>query len=545
MEAFYEGLFSALSNNTQAEQFIPTDDDDLLDYYLTIIENHAYIENDTNRIINRSSNYEHITAYLSAEIADNKIKFYYSEFFNNFGSNLKEFINDIGQWFKDAAHVVVEYAGKTYEIAKNLLIKILQTLQDLFTIAKTKFEEALRNGKAVLEKVGEMLKASFDTIRQAFFAAVAYASNAIKTLFTGSKLKQENITIENLKTYSELPTSYFTGKIFVEFILDLIANNVNELYHDTADKIKSIFHATSEDVKKFIKLVEDNADKLGEKTTKLFKSLISAIEMLNEDISVEKVNEIGEKMIQLNKNYTPELNNLYVKINENYTNVIFYNAFELSKKIDTQINTAFMLITNNHNYEALSKYLAELVGTKTVLENYINSIETTIGKHDPAKAQELIAKVNHVLKYIDSGINDAKTGIEIAYQIEQQNLLAEKIFRNGVYVVASVGLLFYAYKIAKGYHPVHELLTSIGLTISLMLVLFAVKFVVEYALQIKLVLTGAKPVVSSFAPDDIITAIFVISIGLVAGAMAYRVAKIDSKEARQVGIKTGKILSKV
>ncbi len=545
MEAFYEGLFSALSNNTQAEQFIPIDDDDLLDYYLTIIENYVYIENDTDRTNNRLTNYDHITAYLSANIEDNKIKFRYSEFFDNFGSSLKEFINTIEQWFKDAAHVIVEYAGKTYEIAKNLLIKILQTLHDLFTIAKTKFEEALRNGKAVLEKVGEMLSASIETIRQAFFAAVAYASNAIKTLFTGSKLKQEKLTFESLKTYSELPASYFTGKIFVEFILELIGNNTNDLIHNTVDSVKSIFHTTSEDVKKFIKMVEDNADKLGEKTTKLFKSLIPAIEMLNEDISVEKVNEIGEKMIQLNKNYTPELNSLYVKINENYTNVIFYNAFELSKKIDTQINTAFMLITNNHNYETLSKYYAELINTKTTLENYINSIETTIGKHDPAKAQELIAKVNHALKYINSGINDAKVSIEIAYQIEQQNLLAEKIFRNGVYVVASVGLLFYAYKIAKGLHPVRELLTSIGLTVSLMLVLFAVKFVVEYALQIKLVLTGAKPVVSSFAPDDIIAAIFAVSIGLVAGAMVYRIVKIDSKEARQVGIKTGKILSRV
>ncbi|MGC8751902.1 hypothetical protein, partial [Hydrotalea sp.] len=148
------------------------------------------MENDANRINGGSSNYDNVTAYLSAEIDDNKIKFHYSEYFENFGSTLKDLINAIEQWFKDAAHVVIEYAGKTYEVAKEVLIKILQTLQELFVIAKTKFEEAIRGGKALLDKVGEMLKASFDTIRQAFFAAVAYTSNAIKTLFAGTKLKQ-------------------------------------------------------------------------------------------------------------------------------------------------------------------------------------------------------------------------------------------------------------------------------------------------------------------------------------------------------------------
>jgi phosphoribosylanthranilate isomerase len=389
-----------------------------------------------------------------------------------------------------------------------------------------------------------MLKASIETLRQAFFAAVAYASNAIKTLFAGSRLKQENLTIESLKTYSDLPAPYFTGKIFTEFDYTIDTDKVHEIWDKTVNVTKQVAHNVAVNTKQFLQTVEKNAEKLGAKAVQLFKSAVPAIGMLNEDINIEKVNETGEKMIQLNKNYTPEMNALYVNVNEKFVDALYNNSFELSKKIDVQVETAAMVITNTYNYEALSKYYAELINTKTTLENYIKSIEATIGKQDPAKAQELIDKVNYAIKLIDSGINDAKTGIEIAYQIEKQKLLAEKVFKNGIYIVASTGLLFYAYKIAKGYHPVYHLLTSIGLTVSLMIVLFAVKFIVENSFQIQSVIKGLKPAVNSVLPDDIVTALFIVSIGLVVGAMVYRIAKIDSKEARQVGIKTGKILSK-
>jgi gas vesicle protein len=576
MEAFYEGLFSSISKNVQAEQFTPSKHN-LIDYYLSLIENYVYMENDANRTNGGSSNYDNVTAYLSANIDENKIKFRYSEFFDSFGSNIKDFISAIEQWFKDAVQVVIEFAGKTYEVAKDVLIRIMQTLQELFVIAKTKFEEAIRGGKVLLDKVGEMLRASFDTIRQAFFTAFAYTSNAIKTLFTGLRTKQENLTYESIKAYNDLPVTYFAGKIFTEFEFtidtDKIADATRDFGNKVIDTTKDFGNKVIDTTKDFGNKVIDTAKDWGEKSAKVakqiaedanrlaekfgakvaqtFKSILQTTDQLNREMRVEFVQKASAGLIEFNKNYSPDHADIFNFTNEKFVNSLYANADVLARKVEVDNIVAEMIKTNTYNYEAVSKYYADILETKTALEKYIENVKMTIGKYDPTEAEKLIVKAKHAIKIIDSGINNSKHALEIAQTIEKQKLLAEKVFKNGLLVVASVGLLFYAYRVAKGYEPLKELIKAAGLSMGLVVILLVVKYITEHSYQLKLKLQEMKSNTASASassdmtltsPEGIIATVFVVSLGIAFGTTIYKMTNLDEKEGRQIGEKTGKIL---
>jgi uncharacterized protein (DUF2267 family) len=509
MELFYEGLFSALSNNTQAEQFTPSNNN-LLDYYLSLIENYNAFSKEGFRN-SGSTSFDNITAYLSAEISNDGIKVNFSEYVDSFGSTLKQFINTVEQWFKDAAHVVVEYAGKTYEIAKEILIKVLNTLQDVFTIAKTKFEEAMQEGKHIMEKVGEMLSLTLDTIRQAFFTSIAYASNAIKTIFSGSKMNQESLTYNDLKAYKEIPAAYFTSKIFNEgeFNIDYIIDP-----KQTDDSVIS-------------------------KVAYAFKSHVHSkqIESINDDISsiIKQNNGIG-------KHHTSADIKKLVSANDKQISKYYDNLNIISRSFEIDYVIADMLKNNTYNYDEINKYYAELTKTKALLQKYSDNIKSTIGKYNSNEAQKLLTKINKVTQSIDNAIEHAKYGLEVAQMIEKQKLLAEKIFKDGFYIAVSAGLLYYAYKLYKGFKPKQELLKAAGLSATLILIVLMIKFITENAYQIYYKMKEFKQtmVTSLEGPDAIVSALFIVAIGLTLGVAAYR-TKLNLSEAKQLGVRTGKM----
>ncbi|MGB9763678.1 MAG: hypothetical protein ACPLW7_06825, partial [Minisyncoccia bacterium] len=239
------------------------------------------------------------------------------------------------------------------------LIKAINTLQEVFVVAKVKFNEALQNGKLVLVKMGEMLRASLDTIRQAFFASMAYASNAIKTIFTGIKAKLERFNIQDLNMYHNMSAAYFSSKIFNEFVENI--NNLNEI---TFQNIKQEF-AWLED----IALLLSKLDK---------KMIFNQIMKLNEAISSNKIGGL-EKIYQLN---TQIADKILSTANE-YKNTLE----QLAKKLNAQPN-------NPKLQEEFANKYKEAINFAQKVQQYEKNVDETLGKTDPKAAETLKKKTN-------------------------------------------------------------------------------------------------------------------------------------------------------
>ncbi|MGB9763720.1 MAG: hypothetical protein ACPLW7_07035, partial [Minisyncoccia bacterium] len=352
------------------------------------------------------------------------------------------------------------------------------------------------------------------------------------TLFTGTKLKQENLSIESIKIYNELPASYFAGKIFTEFELTIDTDKIGDAVKDFGQKVADTTKEWGEKAAKIAKQIEEDANKIaekfGSKVAQAFKSIIQTTDQMYKESKIEFIQKAGSSLIEFNKHYNPDFADIFNYTNEKFVNSLYDNAEILARKVDINNVVAEMIKTNTYNYEAVSKYYANIIETKTVLEKYTENVKMTIGKYDPTEAEKLIVKAKYALKIIDSGIDNAKQALEVAQTIEKQKLLAEKIFKNGLLVVASAGLLYYAYKVAKGYEPLKELIKAAGLSMGLIVILLAVKYITEHSYQLKLKLqemkntaASASSDISLTSPEGIIATVFIVSIGLAFGATIY------------------------
>ncbi len=555
MESFYEGLFTAISKSTEAESFLPAGEQNLLDYYLSMLESYVR-ENVENTTPDQKQRFEDVTAYLSAEIEDQRVKFYITEYVDHFGSSLKQFVTALENLIVTTGGVVVVFAEKTYEIVKELLIKMIHALQEVFQIAKAKFNEALHVGKAIVAKTSEILKTTIDNIRQAFFAAVAYASNALKTIFTGIKAKLESLSLLDLQTYSSMPLAYFAGKIFNEFVdvnaifddqIKVDKIKVEASMEDMVHGIKQFLHKTSDVTSEFGKSLKDSFAKLSnflEKTWIQHKvnNIPTAVDLLNEN------NKYYESFVKTNDQQGIEL---IQKVNERFADDVLQMSIDYYQKGGIDQTIAKMIAQNDQNIRMeLLKFYNNAVEAKLKLMQYMKNLDETIGKYDPAKVQAYKEKVEAAIKYLDAAANKAKQGMDIANAIQKNKLLADKVFKQGIFIVASAGVLYYAYAIAKQLHPVYTLLTATGITMGLLVVLLAVKFAIEYAVPLKAKILEVKANLADMVqqgkhvdqPEAIAGFVFLVSLGLLAGTVITRLT-LSVKDGRKAGERAGKMLA--
>ncbi|MBD6956214.1 MAG: hypothetical protein F9Y92_06205 [Thermoplasmatales archaeon] len=752
ISAFYEGLFASISKSTQAESYLPSNENIMIEYYLSLIE--SVIMESNNNI--QSQRYDNITAYLSADFDGSRVKFYTVNYTDEFGSTIKQFISTIESKLVSAKDVIVEYAGKVYEIAKDTLIKVLNTLNEVFIIAKNKFNEALRYGKHVLENVAKMLKLGFDNLRQAFFTAVAYASNALKTIFAAKKAKLESTNIYGLQNYSTLPLSYFVGKLFNEYmfnselydkitkedfgfsqlfdhihggggsssgdssIFDTIKNKVKSIFggeptnkkeptmpSDNAKSVLDPYLAKHKDVAQALKefekqqtpqslaklintvtknntftrfessenientqkfntrLITDiinkyivnygkkyNTDKmiadllengdiklkdqliknldnnktliealkkykesfkhlkgiypermempehfvsqyidfLEKETGKITDGLDKAINAkfnkyladkpqskdltsrgsLGEDENISNVtnklysdatedayneylrNPTFDNLIKLLNPYTNtaagyELNDkeaieLYKENVKTVNNLIEQAINEFDKKYTTDQMIAEAIKNNDLNLE--DQLMKKIEKDKQFIENLNNYKENlkNLYANQPALIEEPMKNADKLTALLEKDVENAKMGIEIVKNIENNKLLAENIFRYGIYVVASTGMLYLAYRIAKGFNPIYSLLKAAGLTIGLMVILFAVKYVVEYYVPLSAKIKEIQSGNVAVQPDEILSLVFLVSLGILIGSIVIK-ATVSLDDERRAGAKAGRMLA--
>jgi hypothetical protein len=582
ISAFYEGLFASISKSTQAESYQPISENNMIDYYLSLLDS-VVKENISNY---QAQRYDNITAYLSAEFDSSNVKFYTSNYSDDFGSTLKQFISSIESKLASAKDVIVEYAGKTYEIAKEKLTKVLNALQDVFTIAKTKFEEGLRNGRQVLEKVAEMLKMGFDNLRQAFFTAVAYASNSIKTIFAAKKTNLESTNIVKLQNYSSLPISYFVGKLFNEYMFN------SEIY----DKIvkEDYGHATMIDPGPYGGGGSPNATPVDASKTVTPTSGGSSApktvtptsggsaggssqkippgQLYEYDYDIKnpwsfslKYQEVGKALEEYHKQQTPQA---FTKLIDTVakTNTLIdlkdTGDVERAQKFNTRFvydvvnkgvsdyNTVYKTdkiiadLIKNGDLKLKDQLLKKLDTDKSFLETlkkYKVSLQR-LSKENPETVKVLESLVDKSINAVEKDIEDIQKGLEVVKEIDNNKLLAEKFFRYGIYAVAATGMLYLAYAIAKDLNPIYAMLKTTGLAIGLIVILFAVKYAIEYYVPISVKLKEVQTGNVAVQPEEIIVLVFLVTIGILIGSVVLK-ATASLDDERRAGAKTGRMLT--
>ncbi|MGC8739820.1 MAG: hypothetical protein ACP5UA_14425, partial [Candidatus Hydrogenedens sp.] len=154
--------------------------------------------------------------------------------------------------------------------------------------------------------------------------------------------------------------------------------------------------------------------------------------------------------------------------------------------------------------------------------------------NQPALVEEPLKNADRLIALLEKDVKDANMGIEIAKEIENNKLLAENIFRYGIYAIASTGMLYLAYRIAKGFNPIYSLLKTAGLTIGLMVILFAVKYVIEYNVPLSEKIKEVQIGNVSLPTEEILALILLVSLGILIGSIVVK-ATVSLNDERRAG----------
>ena len=490
MEAFYEGLFSAMSKQQQPGS-----------------NEH-----------NSKPNYPDITAYLSADIVGDKIKLYFVEYNDKFGENLEDFINHIEHNLQSTQYLFVEFKDKAYKVLKEEFVKIIKTLNEVFSIAKTKFEEAMHNNKDMIVNFCKNQNMTLDMFRQSLFITVAYTANNLKLVFAGAKLQQESINYERLQNYSRLSIAYFIGKIFDDVKIESYDYFEKNIVREDLDMM--YFH--------------DPTSQYGQ--------------IMQHDQFIQQVNHINHMANNIDHSYhTHDYTSINQNLNEYKEIINNLYANKIINHYNTDINTAIhnMIIDNDFDTAKLDQINSDLTKLKSSLLTYQQKLELIYNNNHSPEVHDLIEKTHNLINDIDNSIERVREGYEIAKTIERYDLLGDEVFKSSLKIAATIGLLHMAYRIAKGCSPLAEFL-KIRLSILLFIViLFVVKYLVEHYYQLKMAIMNMHN-----SPDlsmDIIShSVFIVAIGLIFGSIVYRkLNKPDQLEIKQMGSNTGKILTTV